>query len=236
VSPSAAGTVVITGANRGLGLALARHYRTAGATVIAGCRNPSAAPELASTGAEVHPLDTSSPESIASFAAAVGDRPVDVLFNNAGIDARAVGATEAARSALELTAEQFQAVMAVNVLGPMLTVQGLAANLRAASGKVVNVSSQVGSIEVAKRIGKDAAYTTSKAALNMLTLKQSQVLSPDGVAVIALHPGWLRSEMGGASADLDPADAATSIASVVEHLTTEQSGSFLRWDGTVHPW
>jgi NAD(P)-dependent dehydrogenase (short-subunit alcohol dehydrogenase family) len=236
VSPIADDTVVITGANRGLGLALARHYRAGGATVIAGCRNPSAATDLAAIDAEVHPLDTSSPESIAAFVAAVGDRPIDVLFNNAGIDARAVGATEAARSALELTAAQFTDVMNVNVLGPMLMVQGLAANLRAAAGKVVNVSSQVGSIEVAKRIGKDAAYTTSKAALNMLTLKQSQVLGPDGVTVIALHPGWLRSEMGGASADLDPADAATSIASVVEHLTTEQSGTFLRWDGTAHPW
>lgn len=228
--------VVITGANRGLGLALAQRYATEGATVIGGCRNPAAALDLAACGAEVHALDTSSGESIAAFTAAVGNRAVDVLYNNAGIDARAVGAADIARGALQMTADQFRAVMDVNVVGPMLMVQGLVANLRAAAGKVVNISSQVGSIEVAQRIGQDVSYTASKAALNMLTLKQSQVLRGDGVSVIALHPGWLRSEMGGASADTEPADAAASIVRVVAHIGLEQTGSFLRWDGTVHPW
>jgi NAD(P)-dependent dehydrogenase (short-subunit alcohol dehydrogenase family) len=115
-------------------------------------------------------------------------------------------------------------------------VQGLASNLRAAGGKVINISSQVGSIAVAEKIGKDAAYTTSKAALNMLTVKQSQVLSPDGVTVIAMHPGWVRSEMGGPTADLDPADSASAIVNVVDTLGVNQTGSFLRWDGSVHPW
>ncbi len=190
-------TVVITGCSRGLGLALARRYLVAGATVIGGCRKPAAAGELSDGGAEVLELDTGSGASITAFAAAVGDRPVDVLYNNAGIDARAVGAQETARSALELTEAQFRAVIDVNVVGPMLMVKALADNLCAAGGKVVNVSSQVGSIEVAHQIGSDAAYTTSKAALNMLSLKQSQVLRPKGVSVIALHPGFLRSDMGG---------------------------------------
>lgn len=229
-------TVVITGANRGLGLELARAYRAGGAEVIGGCRNPSAATELGATGAEVIALDTGSGTSIAAFAAAVGDRPVDLLFNNAGIDARAVGAAEASRGPLDITEDQFRAVHDVNVLGPLLMVRALAGNLRAATGKVVNVSSQVGSIEIAHRIGSDVAYTTSKAALNMLSLKQSQAFRADGVCVIALHPGWLRSDMGGPRADLEPATAAASIASVVDHITLEQSGSFLRWDGSVHPW
>jgi NAD(P)-dependent dehydrogenase (short-subunit alcohol dehydrogenase family) len=229
-------TVVITGANRGLGLALAKRYLSRGAIVIGGCRTPTAAHDLNETDAEVHELDTGSGQSITAFAAAVGDRPVDLLFNNAGIDARAVGADDRARGALELTEAQFRSVMDVNVLGPMLMVQGLASNLRAATGKVVNVSSQVGSIVVAQRIGSDVAYTTSKAALNMLTLKQSQVLRPQGVCVIALHPGWLRSEMGGPGADLEPAEAAARIADVVDELTIEQTGSFLKWDGSVHPW
>ena len=116
------------------------------------------------------------------------------------------------------------------------SVKGLAANLGAAGGTVVNVSSQVGSIEVAHRIGSDASYTTSKAALNMLSLKQSQALRPAGVTVIALHPGWVRSDMGGPRATLEPADAAASIVGVVDHLTIEHTGSFLQWDGTVHPW
>ena len=229
-------TVVITGANRGLGLALAKRYRALGATVIGGCRKPDAAVDLAAAGAEVHPLDTGSGASIAAFGAAVGDRPVDVLFNNAGIDATAVGADDGARGALDLTEAQFRSVIDVNLLGPLLMVQALADNLRAARGKVINVSSQVGSFEVAPRIGRDASYASSKAALNMLSLKQSQVLQPDGVSVIALHPGWVRSDMGGPRATLEPADAASSIASVVDGLTIDQTGSFLQWDGSVHPW
>jgi NAD(P)-dependent dehydrogenase (short-subunit alcohol dehydrogenase family) len=228
--------VVITGANRGLGMALATYYIAHGTAVIGGCRNPSTADALRDSGAEVHPLDTGVGESIAAFGRAVGDRPVDVLYNNAGIDARAVGAEDGARGALDLTEAQFRSVMDVNVLGPMLMVKTLASNLAVASGKVVNVSSQVGSIEVAHRIGSDIAYTSSKAALNMLSLKQSQALRSQGITVIALHPGWLRSDMGGSRADLEPADAAASIAGVVDHLTLEQTGSFLRWDGSTHPW
>ncbi|MDP9465563.1 MAG: SDR family oxidoreductase [Actinomycetota bacterium] len=230
------GTVVITGANRGLGLALAKHYLAQGAIVIGGCRTPTAARELSDAGAEIHRLDTGSGESIADFAIAVGDRPVDLLYNNAGIDARAVGADDSARGALDLTESQFQSVMGVNVLGPMLVVQALADNLRVAGGKVVNISSQVGSIEVAQRIGRDVAYSTSKAALNMLTLKQSQVLRSQGVSVIALHPGWLRSEMGGPGADLEPTEVAPRIAGVVDTVTIDRTGTFLKWDGSVHPW
>ena len=101
-------TVVITGANRGLGLALAKQHLAQGATVIGGCRNPSGAHELTSAGAEVLPLDTGSGESIAAFGKAIGDRAVDVLYNNAGIDARAVGAADGARGALDITEEQFR--------------------------------------------------------------------------------------------------------------------------------
>jgi NAD(P)-dependent dehydrogenase (short-subunit alcohol dehydrogenase family) len=228
--------VVVTGANRGLGLALAEQHLAQGATVIGGCRNPAGADRLIAAGAEVHALDTSSGESIAAFAAAIGDRPVDVLYNNAGIDAKAVGAADDARGALELSEAQFRAVLDVNVLGPLLMVQALAGNLRAATGKIVNVSSQVGSIEVAQQIGRDASYTTSKAALNMLTLKQSQVLRPDGVSVIALHPGWVRSDMGGPSATLEPATAAAGILALVDKLTIDETGSFFQWDGSIHPW
>ena len=229
-------TVVITGANRGLGLALAKQHLSQGDVVIGGCRNPSAATELRDAGAEVLQLDIGSGESIAAFGAAVGDRPVDVLYNNAGIDARAAGADDGARGALDITEEQFRAVMDVNVLGPVLMVQALASNLEVAGGKIVNVSSQVGSIEVAQTTGRDVSYTSSKAALNMVTLKQSQVLSPLGISVISLHPGWVRSEMGGPRATLDPAVSATGIAALVDTLTIDQTGSFYQWDGSIHPW
>ncbi len=229
-------TVVITGANRGLGLALAQHYTGAGAHVIGGCRHPDEADALRSTGAELHRLDTSSEESISAFAAAVGGRQVDVLINNAGIDATALGADDGARGALDITTEQFLAVINVNVVGPLRLVQLLADNLRAGPGKVANISSQVGSFEVAKRIGRDVSYTSSKAALNMVTLKQSQVLRADGVAVICLHPGWVRSDMGGPGATLDPMESAAGIARVVDAVTIDDTGKFFQWDGSIHPW
>ena len=229
-------TVVITGANRGLGLALAQRYSSTGAHVIGGCRRPDDAHALRESGAEIHALDTSSDESIVSFAAAIGDRPVDVLINNAGIDARAVGADDDARGALDVTAEQFLAVISVNLVGPMRLVQCLVGNLRAAHGTVANISSQVGSMEVAQRIGRDVSYNSSKAALNMLTIKQSQAFRADGVIVVCMHPGWVRSDMGGKGADIEPAESASGIARTLDKLTIDDTGSFLRWDGSVHPW
>jgi NAD(P)-dependent dehydrogenase (short-subunit alcohol dehydrogenase family) len=227
---------VITGANRGLGLDLARAYRAGGATVIAGCRRPAEAADLVATGAEVVALDTGDAASIDAFAAAVGRRPVSVLVNNAGIDARALGVADGARDAMQLGGDEFLDVMRVNAVGPMLLIRALASNLKAAAGKVVNISSQVGSMEVGRTMGRDVSYVASKAALNMITLKFAQILGPDGVVVASMHPGWLRTEMGGSSADLDPADAAAKIVATIDGITLDQSPAFVRWDGSDHPW
>ncbi len=229
-------TVVITGAARGLGLALLRAYRAQGDAVVGGCRRPETADALRSLGAEVVQLDMADAASISGFARAVGARPVDILINCAGIDPRDAGAPENARSALDLSGEQFDRVMRVNVTGPLLLVQELVGGLRAAKGKVVNISSQIGSMEVARTIGRDVAYAASKAALNMVTIKQSQVLSTDGVTVIAMHPGWLKTDMGGAGAALDPDETAPLILATIDSLSPEQTGQFLRWDGSAHPW
>ncbi len=227
--------VVVTGANRGLGLALTKAYRAEGAEVVAGCRSPSSAAELVATGAEVHAYDQGSADSITAFAAAVGDRAVDVLINNAGIDATALG-VEGDRSVMSLDADAFMTVMRVNAVGPMLLTRALAPNVIAGAGKVVNISSQVGSMEVAQRIGRDVSYTASKAALNMITVKFAVALKPDGVTVVAMHPGFLRTDMGGPSADLDPDAAAVQITATIAGLTIGDTSSFIRWDGSSHPW
>jgi NAD(P)-dependent dehydrogenase (short-subunit alcohol dehydrogenase family) len=229
-------TVLITGAGRGLGLELARVYRAGGHTVIGACRVPDRAAELKATGAEVCALDMADMGSIAAFGASLQDRSIDVLYNSAGVDTRAFGATDETRSALTISPEDFESVMRVNVTGPMALVQALTPLLVAAKGKVVNISSQIGSMEVAQKMGRDIAYATSKAALNMVTLKQSQALAADGVAVIAMHPGWLRTEMGGSSADLEASEAANQIVASVSALTIADTGRFIRWDGTTHPW
>jgi NAD(P)-dependent dehydrogenase (short-subunit alcohol dehydrogenase family) len=228
--------VVVTGANRGVGLALVKEFSAAGDHVIGGCRRPDSATDLRATGAEVLAVDTSSDVSLVDFARGIGDRQIDILINNAGVNAGALGAADNARGALDISPEQFLGVMNINVVGPLRLVQLLAPNLRAARGTVANISSQVGSFEVAQRIGRDVAYAASKTALNMVTLKQSQALRSEGVTVICIHPGWVKTSMGGSGADVEPADAAAGIVKVLGRVSLEDTGRFFRWDGSEHPW
>ncbi len=225
------GNVVITGGKSGLGLELAKAYEAAGHHVIVGCRNAAVAPV-----GEAYELDMASESSIAAFAAHLGDRPIDVLINNAGIDGRNVGATDGHREALTISSATFTAVMEVNVNGPLLLTQHLAPNLRATKGKVLNISSQIASMEVAQTMGRDISYAASKAAFNMVSIKLAQALKPDGVTVVMMHPGWLRTAMGGPSAAVEPEVAAAEIMATINGLTLDDTSTFIRSDGSLHPW
>jgi NAD(P)-dependent dehydrogenase (short-subunit alcohol dehydrogenase family) len=230
-------TVVITGANRGLGLELAKAFAARGHTVIGGCRTPAAADELQVVTPHVHAVDTGDERSIADFVAAVGDQPVDVLVNNAGLSAEGLGAGPDERDVLVLSPERFMGQMRINALGPMLLARELLPALRRSGRpRIVNISSQVGSMIVGSRIGRDVGYSASKAALNMVTVKLAWRLGDEGVIAVSIHPGYLRTAMGGANADLDPTEAAVQITDLIAGLTMEQSGRFLRWDGSEHPW
>jgi NAD(P)-dependent dehydrogenase (short-subunit alcohol dehydrogenase family) len=205
--------------------------------VIGGCRAPHAADELHALTPHVHTLDTGDERSIADFVGAVGDATVDVLVNNAGLSAEGLGAAADERDVLVLSAEHFMGQMRINALGPMLLARQLLPALRrSARPRIVNISSQVGSMVVGSRVGRDVGYGASKAALNMITIKLASRLRDEGVIAIAVHPGYLRTAMGGANADLDPTEAALQIVDLIEGLTMEQSGTFLRWDGSEHPW
>jgi NAD(P)-dependent dehydrogenase (short-subunit alcohol dehydrogenase family) len=229
--------VVITGANRGLGLELARQHSERGDEVWAGCRRPDDAAELRDLTAHVEQVDMASEESIERFADSLGAAPIDVLYNNAGIDARSLGVDDGARDVLQLSGEHFLDEMRVNAVGPMLLARALLDRLTASGNpRIVNVTSQVGSMEVAHTIGRDIGYVSSKAALNMISVRQSVHLRDAGIVVIALHPGHLKTDMGGERADLTTADGATGILTLVDGLTMADSGTFRRWDGTVHPW
>jgi NAD(P)-dependent dehydrogenase (short-subunit alcohol dehydrogenase family) len=230
--------VVITGANRGLGLELTRVYAERGDDVWAGCRRPAEADELAGLTEHIHELDLASADSIARFAAAVGEAPLDVLINNAGIDGRALGVPDDQRDVLQLSAEHFLDEIRVNALGPMLLSRQLVEPLRrAANPRIVNVSSTVGSMDVARQIGRDVGYVTSKAALNMITVKLANRLESDGIVAVAVHPGLLRTALATPRGELeDPAVGAAELVTLIDGLTPELSGSFLRRDGTVHPW
>jgi NAD(P)-dependent dehydrogenase (short-subunit alcohol dehydrogenase family) len=230
--------VVITGANRGLGLELARVYAGRGDAVVAGCRNPGAAIELDQLTDDIHALDVASEESIERFATAIGDSPVDVLVNNAGIDGRALGVPDDHRDVLQLDGVDFLAEIRVNALGPMLLSRHLLAPLRrSANARIVNVSSTVGSMEVAASVGRDVGYVTSKAALNMITVKLAQRLREDGIVAVAVHPGVLKTALASPRLEAeDPAVGAAELVALIDRLTLAQSGSFLRRDGSIHPW
>jgi NAD(P)-dependent dehydrogenase (short-subunit alcohol dehydrogenase family) len=230
--------IVITGANRGLGLELARQYASRGNEVWGGCRRPDQADELRELTDHVAELDMASEASIESFAGEFGDGALDVLINNAGVDGRALGVPDEERDVLQMGAEDFLGEFRVNALGPMLLTRALLAPLRTADGaRIVNVSSTVGSMEVAATIGRDVGYVVSKAALNMITVKLAGRLRDDGIIAVALHPGLLRTAIGTGRGNLeDPAPAAAEIVALIDSLTPAQSGAFLHRDGSVHPW
>jgi NAD(P)-dependent dehydrogenase (short-subunit alcohol dehydrogenase family) len=230
-------TVVVTGANRGLGLELARVYAGRGDHVVAGCRNPAGAAELGSLIDDVHPLDMGDAQSIDAFVAAIGDQPVDIVINNAGIDARNLGAADSERDVLTQTPQQLMGQIEVNAVGPWLLSRGLLPQLRqSTSPRIVNITSQIGSMEVSQRIGRDVGYAVSKAALNMITVKLAARLRDEGIVAVMIHPGFLRTDMGGSAATMGADESARHIADTVDGLTIDATGTFRRWDGTVHPW
>lgn len=231
-------TVVITGANRGLGLALARRFAKAGDDVWGTARNPSEATELLRFAAGVVPLDAASEVSIEYLPTTLqAAGSIDVLINNAGLDSRAFGVDKATSAGpLDLTADAFLGQVRVNAVGPMLVTRALLPQLRqAASPIVVNISSQLGSLEVGGKSSRDVGYNASKAALNMVTATTATALT-DEVCVVSVHPGWVQTDMGGAQAAITPDESAEGIGEIIDRLSMLDSGSFVRWDGQPHPW
>ncbi|MDF1702564.1 MAG: SDR family oxidoreductase [Planctomycetota bacterium] len=232
--------VVITGANRGLGLALARQCCARGDRVWAGVRRPDAAEALhALSPAGVLPLDMEDEASIAAFGATLAAQAdtLDVLVNNAGANSTAFGGTREHSGVLELSAEHFMAQMRLNALGPMLLTRALVPLLRTGtSPAVVNISSQLGALALGRAHRRDIGYNASKAALNMITAATAGDLEADGIKAVTLHPGWVRTDMGGDEAPLTAEDSARGILAFVDSLGPEHSGGFYRWDGAQHPW
>jgi NAD(P)-dependent dehydrogenase (short-subunit alcohol dehydrogenase family) len=222
-------TVVVTGANRGLGLEFARQFTAAGANVIGTARDPGAAAELAATGARILPLDVASDESVAAFARALGDAPVHLLINNAGVSGRALVDQV---DHVELVRRIFE----VNTLGPMRVTDALLPNLLAAGGAtIVNMSSRLGSLGE-NTSGGYHGYRESKAALNMYTRSLAAEQRDKGILAIAVSPGWVRTDMGGPDAPLAPEESIGGLREVIEGLGAEHSGLFLDHDGTVLDW
>lgn len=222
-------TVLITGANRGIGLEYARQFEAKGYTVIGTARQPDEATELKALGVRVEALDVTDAASVAALAKRLDGVPIDVLINNAGIGDR--GDTDVLATDLEL----FERTLAVNTIGPLRVTQALLPNLSAGTRKhIVNMSSRLGSI--ALNNGKFPAYRASKAALNQVSRSLSIDLGKQGFVVVAVHPGWVRTEMGGAEAPLLPDESVRGLLALIERLAASDNGRFYDYLGAEIPW
>lgn len=243
-----ADTVVITGANRGLGLEWARQYAERGWTVVATARRPADAAELkalakAHAKVRVEELDATDPASIAAFTKRLGSLPVDVLVNNAGT----IG-DEAEQKLGQLDASKFDGYMRVNALSALLVTEAMLPALRAGKQKkVVGISARVASFAAYPRIHSGLYYyKASKTALNMILRNLAMDLRGDGIAVIALSPGVVNTYGTEMNHDaMSPemrqsmTDIRTSVAGmmgVIDTLTIEGAGAWYRFDGTRIDW
>lgn len=211
-------TVVVTGANRGIGAGLAEACRARGDTVIAAARS----------GGDVA-LDVDDPASVAAMARALGDQAVDLLVCNAG-----VYIDKGERLEDGFASALWARTFAVNVTGVFLTVQALLPHLgRAPAPRIAIVSSQMGSNMRAN--GGSYIYRASKAAATNLGRNLAKDLAPRGIAVGIYHPGWVRTDMGGSDAEISLEESVAGLIARFDALSMETTGEFVTWDGRPHP-
>lgn len=228
--------VLITGANRGLGLEFARQYAAEGWQVFAACRAPDSAKELQQLAAEngerirVLAMDVTDAASVRSAAAAVGGEAIDLLLNNAG-----VGSPRNQRIG-GLDYEAWTRVLDANTLGPMRVAEAFIENVaRSTLKRIVTITSGMGSLED-NTSGGSYAYRSSKAAVNMVTRSLAIDLAPRGITCVVMNPGWVRTDMGGPDGTLSPAESVTAMRSVIASLGPKDSGKFLNYNGKLYPW
>ncbi|WP_119273330.1 SDR family oxidoreductase [Taklimakanibacter deserti] len=227
--------VLVAGASRGLGLELARQFAERDWQVIATVRNLDGAPDLARLQTErpdriaINRLDIADQSSVAAFKAEIGDRRLDVLYINAGI----MGPRH--HDPMRISDDEFQSLMLTNALAPVRFATTFLGNLREGTGVFVFMTSQLGS--VARNEGGDYdLYRASKAALNTLTRSFVARLGARKLAVLSFHPGWVKTDMGGAKAPLDAETSVAGMIGIVEGARGTSGHRFLDYQGNVIPW
>ena len=224
-------TIVITGANRGIGLELSKLFLSAGHKVVAGCRDPESASALrklaSSEQLTIFPLDVSSESSVSEFSRLCTEYKVDVLINNAGV----LGGTK--QSVDEVDYSAWLDTFRINTMAPLQLALEFRPMLRKSHNpRVVTISSQMGALS--RKSKGSFAYRSSKAAVNKVM--QVLALELDDIVCCPVHPGWVRTDMGGADADISVHESAKGIVALVTNMNLAMSGTFYSWDGTELDW
>ncbi len=225
-------TVMITGANRGIGLGLVKQYVKQGAHVIACCRTPDKADDLKAVEGDVaiYPLDVSDSKAIASLSQTLKDQPIDILINNAGI----YGPRDADFGNLNYDA--WSEVFAIDCMAPMRVSEAFVDQVAASERRIIAcVTSKMASMGD-NGSGGAYIYRSSKAALNAAVVSMSIDLCPRDITCVLLHPGWVQTDMGGSNALIDVDTSVLGLYTVLDHVTIDQTGAFYDYDGSIIPW
>jgi NAD(P)-dependent dehydrogenase (short-subunit alcohol dehydrogenase family) len=225
-------TVLITGANRGIGLEFAKQYAAAGWRVHAACREPVSVDALNGLAGDVrlHRLDVAMPNQVHDLAAGLAGEPIDLLVNNAGISANAK------TSIGDVDYGLWEQMLRINVMGPMRVAEALVANIAASQRRVMLfLSTRAGSI-ADNLTGGRYLYRSSKAALNMVVKSLAIDLIPKRITCVAVHPGWVQTDMGTAAAPISARTSVEALRALVERLEPHDNGRFLNYDGRELRW
>ena len=235
--PMEKGSILITGSNRGLGLEWARQYALLGWRVYATCRRPDEAEDLHTLASQhdnlsIHLLDVTSRTDIDDLSRALKGEPIDLLINNAGVYFERWGKDRLG----VIDYGDWERTLQVNSLGPMRVCEALMENVAASQRRLlVAITSHMGSIA---DIGSpnDYAYRSSKAALNAAMVGLAHEVKQHGIGVLLLHPGWVRTRMGGESAPVSSKQSVQGMRGLIDGFALARTGAFLRYDGRPMPW
>jgi NAD(P)-dependent dehydrogenase (short-subunit alcohol dehydrogenase family) len=224
-------TILITGANRGIGLEFVKQYAADGADIVACCREPDKATALKTVKGKVRvmALDVGDPSSVAALKKEIGDQPLDIVINNAGVS----GPRGAKSVAFDI--EGWLNVFLVNSIAPYMVAEALKQNLlKGKDKKLVTITSQLGSI--AKDAGGFQPYSATKAAVNSLMHSLSKTWASDGISVGIFHPGWVQTDMGGSGAPTTPQQSVTGLRARIAELNMKNSGTYRDFQNKELPW
>ena len=224
------GTVFITGANRGIGLALAQHFGNLGFEVIGTARNPDKAAELKASGAQLVQLDVTDQASVDAMAKKLAGQPIDILINNAGVKGKD------SKDMASVDVDNIEWILNVNTLGPVRVMKALFPNVQSGQRKtIVNISSTMGSIE-RNTWGCCAGYRASKTALNSINKTFAVDLGEQGVTFVVMHPGYVQTDMNDGGGNITTDQSAAGLMDVITGLDASDNGKFYDWQGKELPW